>query len=133
MPRGNMNAGQEIGHSTRFNGTTAAAAKKKSEAAHRRNKCLRDIAQAALYGKPPLDKNQLKPVADYYGIKVEDITIADVALFKQIAEALKGDRAAFELVATYAGEKPSDKVEISAANYAALDEAFDGIAGTDGS
>lgn len=117
------------GKNTRINGENAAIYAKKSAEARRAKKCLRDITHAALYEKPPLSKEQLKPVADYYGCKVEDITIADVAIFKQVAEALKGDRAAFELLAAYAGEKPSEKVEITASDYSALDEAFSALAG----
>ena len=125
--RADKELGKKIGHATRFNGETAAKAAEKSVRAHRVKKCMRDIARAALYQKPPLGDEQMKTVAKYYNCSVEELTIAEVALFKQVAEALKGDRAALEMLATYAGEKPSEKVEITTMDYTDLDAAFNAM------
>lgn len=98
---------------TRINGENAVEYARRSAEVRRMKKCLRDIARAALYQKPPMTKEQLKPIAKYYGCKVSDITVADAALWRQVAESLKGDRGAFELLATYAGEKPAEVVDVN--------------------
>lgn len=113
MPRGDKDAGSKIGHETRFNGETAAIAGKKSAEARLRRKTIREITIAALYGKPSmLTKEQLKIIAKYYGCKSAEITVADVAIFRQIADAIKGDRAALQMLVEFAGENPV-KVELN--------------------
>ena len=129
MPSGNKNAGQMIGMATRFNSETAAKANKKSRESARTNKtvrrCLKGIATEALYGKPPVPETQLKPVAEFFGIAVDDVTFAHLAIFKQSVEMAKGDASALNLVAAYAGEKPSDKIEVTTPDMSALDAAFE--------
>ena len=128
MPRGDPNAGQKIGLNSRFNSETAAEASKKSRASARANsvvrKCLKGIATQALYGKPPIDDAQLRPVAKFFKIPINSVTFAHLAIFKQSVEMAKGDAGALNLVAAYAGEKPSEKVEVISADMSALDEAF---------
>lgn len=127
MPRGTKEVA-ERGRATRFNRETAVEANKKSRETARANKtvkqCLRGIATQALYGKPPLPTSQLEPVAEFFSIAVEDVTFAHLALFKQSVEMAKGEPGALNLVAAYAGEKPSEKVEVSMPDMSALDEAF---------
>lgn len=129
MPRGSKEIG-EIGRATQFNAVTAVEANRKSRESARANatirRCLKGIATEALYGKPPVPLEQLKPVAKFFGIAVGDVTFAHLAIFKQSVEMAKGDIAALNVVAAYAGEKPSDRVEISAPDMSALDAAFNG-------
>lgn len=130
MPRGRKEVGQTIGKETRFDGARAAEAGRKGAAARIANapirRCLKGIATEALYGKPPVPVEQLRPVAKFFGIAVDDVTFAHLAIFKQSVEMAKGDVAALNVVAAYAGEKPSDRVEISTPDMSALDEAFRG-------
>lgn len=117
MPRGDKNAGQKIGKSTRFSGETAADAARKRAAKQRETKplrdCLRGIATQALYGKPPLSDAQLQPVAEFFGVKIPEVTFAHLAIYKQSIEMAKGDQAALNLVAAYAGEKPVENIAIT--------------------
>ena len=116
----------ERGRNTRFTRETAVAASKRSaEIRHANipvNKCLRRIASEALYGHPPLPESQLKAVADFFEIKVKDVTFAHLAIFKQSVEMAKGDASAFNLVAAYAGEKPTENVNVSVADPGVMDE-----------
>lgn len=136
MPSGNKNCGNEIGKATRFTGENAAEMGKRGNAARIANipirRCLKNIATQALYGHPPLSKDQLKPVAKFFGVKVTDVTFAELAIYRQAVEMAKGDQAALNLIAAYAGEKPSEHVEITASDFSALDAAFDSMAGEDG-
>lgn len=128
MPRGTKEVA-ERGRATRFAGERAVEAAKKGAAARIANipirKCLKNIATQALYGHPPLTDDQLKPIAEFFGIKVADVTFAELAIYKQAVEMAKGDQSALNLVAAYAGEKPADKVEVSSPDMTALDEAFE--------
>lgn len=114
MPRGTKDIARR-GEKTRFTRETAVEAGKKGNAARQRmipvRKCLKNIASEALYGHPPLPDSQLKAVADFFDIKVKDVTFAHLAIFKQSVEMAKGDANALNLVAAYAGEKPTEKVE----------------------
>ena len=93
--------------------------------------CLRNIATEALYGKPPLSEAQLQPVAEFFGIKVGDVTFAHLAIFKQSVEMAKGDPSALNLVAAYAGEKPTENISVTAGNFDALNEAFEALKESD--
>ena len=131
MPSGRKTLGQEQGFKTRFNGDTAAEMGRRGAAAKRAMRplkmCLRGIATEALYGKPPMDDAKLKPVAEFFGIQVDDVTFAHLAIFKQSVEMAKGDAGAFNLVAAYAGEKPTENLNITTSTFEALDEAFAGL------
>ena len=130
MPRGNKNIA-ELGKAHRFSSENAVERGRKGNAVKRANipirKCLKNIASEALYGHPPLPDSQLRPVAEFFGIKVPDVTFAHLAIFKQSVEMAKGDPSALNLVAAYAGEKPSEKVEVQTTSYDALNEAFDAL------
>lgn len=114
MPRGTKEVA-ERGRNTRFNRETAVKASRRSAEVRKANipvrKCLKNIASEALYGHPPLPDNQLEPVAKFFGIKAKDVTFAHLAIYKQSVEMAKGDASALNLVAAYAGEKPTEKVE----------------------
>ena len=47
---------------------------------------------------------------------------AHLAIFKQSVEMAKGDASAFNLVAAYAGEKPTENVNVSVADPGVMDE-----------
>ena len=64
-------------------------------------------------------------VAKFFKIKIQEVTFAHVALFKQATEMAKGDPGAFNLVASYAGEKPADKVELTTPDFMELNAAFE--------
>lgn len=130
MPRGNKDIA-ERGKSTRFTRESAVEAGRKGNAVRRANipvrKCLKNIASEALYGHPPLPDAQLKPVADFFKIKVKEVTFAHLAIFKQSVEMAKGDPSALNLVAAYAGEKPTENVSITTGNFDALNSAFEAL------
>lgn len=134
MPRGTKDI-VERGKNTRFSGQRAAEAGERGRAAARANRpirmCLRHIATEALYGKPPLSEAQLQPVAEFFGIKVGDVTFAHLAIFKQSVEMAKGDPSALNLVAAYAGEKPTENISVTAGNFDALNEAFEALKESD--
>ena len=119
----------ERGKNTRFTGETAAEMGRRGNAAMQRNapirKCLKQLATEALYGHPPVANDTLRKVAQFFKIKVADVTFAHVAIFKQATEMAKGDPGAFNLVANYAGEKPAERVEVSTPDYTDLEVAFD--------
>lgn len=130
MPRGTKEVA-ERGRATRF--TRETAVKAAAKATEQRKilapvrKCLKNIASEALYGHPPLPDSQLQPVAKFFGIPVKDVTFAHLAIFKQSVEMAKGDAAALNLVAAYAGEKPTENVSVTVGNHEALTEAFDAL------
>ena len=113
MPSGDKNLGKKRG--VRFTKENAREMGLRGNAARRANipvrKCLKNIASEALYGHPPLPDNQLEPVAKFFSIKAKDVTFAHLAIYKQSVEMAKGDASALNLVAAYAGEKPTEKVE----------------------
>lgn len=130
MPRGTKDIARR-GERTRF--TRETAVKAAAIASERRKvlapvrKCLKNIASEALYGHPPLPDEQLTAVAKFFKIKVKEVTFAHLAIFKQSVEMAKGDASAFNLVAAYAGEKPTENVSITTGSHEALDEAFDAL------
>ena len=128
MPRGTPEVA-ERGKNTRFSGERAVEAGKKGAQARIANmpirRCLKNIATEALYGHPPLPADQLKQIAKFFSITTKEVTFAHVAIWKQTLEMSKGDVTAFNLVAAYAGEKPSENVNIKTGNFDALNEAFD--------
>jgi len=132
MPRGTKDIARR-GEKTRFNRETAVKAAAKSS--ERRKvlapvrKCLKNIASEALYGHPPLPDSQLEAVAKFFGITVKEVTFAHLAIFKQSVEMAKGDASALNLVAAYAGEKPTENVSITTGSHEALDEAFEALKG----
>lgn len=134
MPRGTPEIAKR-GERTRFNRETAVEASKKSAKVRHANipvrKCLKNIASEALYGHPPLPDSQLDAVAKFFSIKVKDVTFAHLAIFKQSVEMAKGDPGALNLVAAYAGEKPTENVSITTGSFDALNEAFDAMNGGD--
>lgn len=134
MPRGTKDVA-ERGRKTRFNGETAVEAARKSVEARKTLRpvrmCLKGIATEALYGKPPLPASQLEPVANFFQIPKEEVTFAHLAMFKQAVEMAKGNQMALNTVAAYAGEKPTEKVEITQVDYSALDDAFEQQGGGD--
>jgi hypothetical protein len=109
MPSGNKNAGKEIGIHTRFTSENAAEYGRRGNATRRKNiplrKCLKNIATEALYGHPDLPEAQLKPIAKFFKIPVKEVTFAELAIYRQAIQMAKGDRAALDLIAGYAGEK----------------------------
>lgn len=127
MPKGTIDVVRR-GEKTRFTGENAAEMGRKGNEARRRNlpirKCLKNIATEALYGHPPLPDEQLRQVAKFFDIKVKDVTFGHLAIFKQAIEMAKGDPSALNLVAAYAGEKPTENVSVSVGSYDALNEAF---------
>lgn len=133
MPRGNKNLGSMTG--VRFTKENAREMGARGNAAKQANapirKCLKNIATTALYGHPPLSNEQLKPVAKFFGIKVDAVTFAELAIYKQVVAMAKGDQSALNLVAAYAGEKPADHYEITTGDYSALDAAIDRMGGED--
>ena len=135
MPRGSKDI-VERGRKTQFTRETAAVAGRKgneTRIAHLPiRKCLKNIASEALYGHPPLPDNQLEPVAKFFGIKVKDVTFAHLAIFKQSVEMAKGDASALNLVAAYAGEKPTENVSITTGNHDALNAAFEALQAGEG-
>ena len=135
MPRGTKDIAQR-GEKTRFNRETAVEAAKKSAKTRHANipvrKCLKNIASEALYGHPPLPDSQLQPVAKFFSIKVKEVTFAHLAIFKQSVEMAKGDASALNLVAAYAGEKPTENVNITTGNHEALNDAFEALQAGEG-
>jgi len=129
MPRGDKDLGKKRG--VRFTKENAREMGMRGNAARRANipvrKCLKNIASEALYGHPPLPDSQLKAVADFFDIKVKDVTFAHLAIFKQSVEMAKGDAAALNLVAAYAGEKPTENISVTTGSFDALNEAFDAL------
>lgn len=127
-PRGNPNI-REISKKTRINGSNAVEMAAKSIERRRALKplklCMKGIASEVAYGKPPLNKQTLQPVADFFQINVEDVTFMHLAFFRLGTEMSKGDQQALDRMALYIGEKPNDKVEIVSTDFTALDEAFD--------
>lgn len=127
MPRGrSKEVMEQIGKGTYFNRTTAAEASRRSVEVRKARaplkKCLRGIATEALYGKPPLPKNQLEPVAKFFGIEVADVTFAHLAMFKQAVEMAKGNQSALNVVAAYAGEKPVENVAVTVTDSSVMEE-----------
>lgn len=131
MPRGDKDLGKKRG--VRFTKENAREMGLRGNAVRRANipirKCLKNIASEALYGHPPLPDEQLQAVAKFFSIKVKEVTFAHLAIFKQSIEMAKGDASAFNLVAAYAGEKPTENVNITTANHEALNEAFEALKG----
>lgn len=129
MPRGDKDLGKKRG--VRFTKENAREMGMRGNAARRANipvrKCLKNIASEALYGHPPLPDEQLKPVAKFFGIKVQDVTFAHLAIFKQSVEMAKGDANALNLVAAYAGEKPTENISVTTGSFDALNEAYDAL------
>lgn len=129
MPRGDKDLGKKRG--VRFTKENAREMGMRGNAARRANipvrKCLKNIASEALYGHPPLPDSQLKAVADFFDIKVKDVTFAHLAIFKQSVEMAKGDASALNLVAAYAGEKPTENISVTTGSFDALNEAFDAL------
>lgn len=125
----------ERGRKTQFTGETAAEMGRRGNQAMQRNapirKCLKQLATEALYGHPPVSNDTLAKVAKFFKIKAREVTFAHVAIFMQATEMAKGDPAAFNLVANYAGEKPAERVEVTTPDYTELDDAFNQEAGTD--
>lgn len=125
----------ERGRKTQFTGETAAEMGRRGNQAMQRNapirKCLKQLATEALYGHPPIANDSLRKVAKFFKIKVGEVTFAHVAIFRQASEMAKGDPAAFNLVANYAGEKPAERVEVTTPDYTELDDAFNQETGTD--
>lgn len=117
------------GIKTRFTGENAAEMGRRGNAARQANapirKCLKQIATEALYGHPPVANDTLRKVAKFFKIRSQEVTFAHVALFKQATEMAKGDPGAFNLVASYAGEKPADKVELTTPDFTELNAAFE--------
>jgi hypothetical protein len=129
MPRGDKDLGKKRG--VRFTKENAREMGMRGNAARRANipvrKCLKNIASEALYGHPPLPDSQLKAVADFFDIKVKDVTFAHLAIFKQSVEMAKGDAAALNLVAAYAGEKPTENISVTTRSFDALNEAYEAL------
>ena len=134
MPRGSADI-VERGRKTQFTGETAAEMGRRGNQAMQRNapirKCLKQLATEALYGHPPIANDSLRTVAKFFKISVREVTFAHVAIFRQASEMAKGDPAAFNLVANYAGEKPAERVEVTTPDYTELDDAFNQETGTD--
>lgn len=134
MPRGSKEIA-ERGKKTRFTRESAAINGRKGNAARIANipvrKCLKNIASTALYGHPPLPDEQLKQVAKFFDITTDEVTFAHLAIFKQSVEMAKGDASALNLVAAYAGEKPTENVSITTGSFDALNEAFEALKGED--
>lgn len=128
---GDKNLGSKRGFSTRFTGENAGEMGRRGNAVRIANiplrRCLKGIATESMYNHPPFPDGQLKPVADFYHIAVKDVTFAHVAIFKQCVEMAKGDPHALNLVAAYAGEKPTENISVTAPDFSALDAAFEAL------
>ena len=119
----------ERGKKTQFTGENAVEMGKRGNEARQRNipirKCLKQLATEALYGHPPVSNDTIARVAKFFKIRVKEVTFAHVAIFRQATEMAKGDPGAFNLIATYAGEKPAEKVEVATPDYTELNKAFE--------
>ena len=118
----------ERGKNTRFTGENAAEMGRRGNAVRQANApirhMLKNICSDALHGHPPMSHDTLQKVAKFFKIPVREVEFGHVAAFKIITDAAKGDQGAFNLIAAYAGEKPAEKVEVVAPDYADLEAAF---------
>lgn len=83
---------------------------KASAASKRRKKEFRDVFQALLYGKQFPDSNG------------KLFTGTEALAMKVFQLALKGDLRAFEIIRDTVGQKPVDKVEVSAIDQSVKDD-----------
>lgn len=83
---------------------------KASAAAKRRKKEFRDVFQALLDGR------------DIKGPEGKKITGTEALAMKVFQQALKGDLRAFEIIRDTVGQKPVDKVEVSAIDQSVKDD-----------
>jgi hypothetical protein len=83
---------------------------KASAASKRRKKEFRDVFQALLDGR------------DIKGPEGKKITGTEALAMKVFQQALKGDLRAFEIIRDTVGQKPVDKVEVSAIDQSVKDD-----------
>lgn len=135
MPQGDKDMGRKRGINTRFTGENAAEMGRRGNAVRRANipirKCLKNIASEALYGAPQISNEQKKQIAKFYKINPSEVTNAHLAIYKQTLEMGKGDANALNIVAGYAGEKPTENVTITTGSFDALNDAFEALKGDD--
>jgi len=84
---------------------------KASVKARAKKRKLKEIAQMFLNCKAP-EKQKKKIIKKFPELKDMDLTAGDLAIYEQLAKAVKGDSKAFEVVRDTAGEKPSDKIDL---------------------
>lgn len=80
--------------------------------ARRVKKLMRDMAEEMLAGKAP-EGEDVEELLSRYGVSREDADIQMAILLAQADKALKGDTRACEFLRDTAGEKPTDKVQVS--------------------
>lgn len=100
------------------------AARRAGEKGNRSQKVQRDcraLAKMILESGAPISAKQKKAIADLLGLTVEEVTVNVAGTFAQAKRAIKGDRYAMEYLRDTAGEKPTENVAISTADFGALD------------
>ena len=127
MPAGDKNLGNTKGRKTQICGENAVEFAKRSAEVRRANapikRALKGIATEALYGKPLMDKEKLKPIQRFYKLKsVNDVTFAHLAMFALAKSAAQGVGSDLNTIAAYAGEKPTENINLNIPDPAVLDE-----------
>lgn len=93
--------------------------------ARRKKAAMKDVAAMVLGLKPALNEattEQFKKL----GIDIEEVTMQTLSLMKQNEKAIKGNLAALQFLRDTAGEKPTDKMEMSHAFIGDFDIVLDG-------
>ena len=92
----------------------------------REKKLIRDVASSVLSLQAPISQNARKDMAERWGVTEDDIDVMFVSIATIASKAMKGDTKAFEVIRDSAGQKPTDKVDMSHAFIGDFDIVLDG-------
>lgn len=81
--------------------------------ARRQKKAVREVAEQILAMDAPLSDAQKAQLRNIAKVKNADLTVQFVGLFRLAQKALAGDKAALEMLISYAGEAPTKSVDIN--------------------
>lgn len=85
----------------------------KSGETRRAKRLAREVAANLLNLDAPFSKAARKELADKWGVPEGEIDVMFVSLTSIATKAMKGDMKAFEVIRDTAGEKPTDKIDMS--------------------
>ena len=86
----------------------------------------KDVASLVLSLQAPISPTARKDLAERWKIDEDDVDVLFVSLTSLASKAMKGDTKAFEVIRDSAGQKPTDKVDMSHAFIGDFDIVLDG-------
>jgi hypothetical protein len=98
----------------------------KSGETRRAKRLAKDVASLVLSLQAPISPTARKDLAERWKIDEDDVDVLFVSLTSLATKAMKGDTKSFEVIRDTAGEKPTDKLDMSHAFIGDFDIVLDG-------